>query len=763
MEIRDGKAHGILLLNSNGMDILLQPGFITYRVLGGVFDFYVFAGPTPQDVLRQYLEVVGKPAMMPYWSFGWHQCRWGYKSLDEVKTVVRKYNESGIPLETMWMDIDYMDGYKDFSFDPVRFPWQKVREFKNELERNHQKMVVIVDPGIKIEAGNPTFERGLRDSVYMKNIRNGNQSFVGSVWPGKTVFPDWLNPKTENWWTEEIKQWFAQVPLDGLWLDMNEIANFCNGDCNFPTPSREQMKMDYSAFPGVGIHGSQFNPHYPPYKIDNGGRGQELILEHRTAPMDAVYHGDLLEYFMHNLYGRMEVETTYHSLKKLYPKDRPFLLTRSTFAGSGRFSAHWLGDNWSTWESLRLSLPGVLNFASLFGMPMVGADICGFLENASEELCIRWTQMGSVVYPFARNHNWNEGTPQEPYLWPNVVEASKKYLHGVRYKLLPYWYTLFSRAHHYSESAIVRPLLFEFADPESELSSLYDAEQVLSIDRQVLVGPGLLVSPVLDPGSRSVRAFFPRGTWYDYFTGTLFADHAEQGQWRDIDAPLNVLPLHVRGGFLIPRHARVENLYTTDALINDRSYELFGAVDAYAVKRHGPQVMLSVAKGHLHFDRENGMPDGKRVNIEFDIRLNRTRLMQYRTERGVLMEVPIYQLWIVCELDQPTMSDVEKISLDSIRIYGLLDALDVFESIVSPEPRVTTSLVFQRNFGYPTRNEPTRYRLHGFSVLGENSHNASLDDERVFSVNWDHSKGLNLLENWRIVASIAGRSRPVPE
>jgi alpha-glucosidase/lysosomal alpha-glucosidase len=198
LEMRKGKAHGVFLKNSNAMDIILKRETVTYKIIGGVIDLYFFMGTKPEDVTQQYMQVIGKPHMIPYWALGFHQCRYGYKNIDEVEQVVDKYKEYGIPLETMWTDIDYMDGYRDFTFDPVHFPVPKVRAFIQKLHKNGQKYVLIVDPGIKIDKGLPSYDRGISQDIFMKNA--DGSLFVGNVWPGYVHFPDFFHPLTQQFW-----------------------------------------------------------------------------------------------------------------------------------------------------------------------------------------------------------------------------------------------------------------------------------------------------------------------------------------------------------------------------------------------------------------------------------------------------------------------------------------------------------------------------------------------------------------------------------
>ncbi|PFH47654.1 glycoside hydrolase family 31 protein [Amanita thiersii Skay4041] len=537
-DTRRSQSHGVFLMNPAGADILLltPPGsnisLIQYRLIGGTFDFYFFSGPTPKNVIEQYGQFIGLPTWQPIWGFGFHLCRYGYYNVDETREQVRRMREANIPLEVMWNDIDLYHANRDFTTDPVSFPAESVRALITELHNAHQRYIPIVDAAIP-KTVNATdsvssliipyslvltlleydpYTEGAKKNLFITNP-DGSE-YIGQVWPGLTVFPDWFHEGTQQWWTDALRNWSQSgVEFSGIWLDMNEASSFRDGSCGTGAdlPKRD-LPFILPGVPGAVfmIRGTNCPERYdvktsgnttiydastcqpelnvPPYAIHN---------EH-TLATNATHVNGVVELDVHNLFGLMEEKATHMALLEILAGKRPFLISRSTFPSSGKWTGHWLEDNFSLWSYMKYNIAGVLQF-QLFQIPFVGADTCGFMGNADEELCNRWMQL-SAFTPFYRNHNARDTISQEPYRWDSVANASREVM-AIRYSLLPYWVVEivypFANASRFGTPP-VRALFFEFPDETEIYEIAKNGTTILSaplghINIHVLDGAAILL------------------------------------------------------------------------------------------------------------------------------------------------------------------------------------------------------------------------------------------------------------------------------
>lgn len=535
----DANAHGVLLLNANAQDFALQPTpALTYHTIGGILDFYMFLGPNPEDVVGQYTEAIGRPAVPPYWALGYQLCRYGYGNLSNVQEVVESMRQYQIPHDVQYGDIDYMNRQLDFTIHPTNYVG--LGDWVDTLKQDGTRYIIILDPAIsanETEANYPTYTRGVQEDVFIKD-ENGDIQF-GKVWPdypdvvvdpslpweeqvekfrAYAAFPDFRKQSAQEWWRNEMEIFYNDIKFDGIWIDMNEPASFVHGSVD-----------------GCPINDYD-NPPFLPQIWGPTIYDKTLCMNSIQQVTDGM---QTTHYNMHSLYGWSQTQPTLDAAESI-TQSRSLVISRSTFPSSGRHTGHWLGDNASIWPHLYYSIIGMLEF-NLFGIPYIGADICGFFNDSPEELCRRWHQVGAF-YPYSRNHNGLGYQPQHPAYYGEEFALEVRDVLHIRYTLLPYLYTLFYHAHTRG-STVVRPMMHEFTSD----SNTWD------IDRQFLWGPALLISPVLEPQTTIVMAYFPTARWYDYYTGMeISSDMLAVGGGVELDAPMDYINLHVRGGYIIP-------------------------------------------------------------------------------------------------------------------------------------------------------------------------------------------------------------------
>jgi len=547
---------------------------------GGELDYYFISGPLIKDVVERYAYLTGYMQLPPIWALGHMISRWSYYPEKEVMDIAIRARAEKIPLDVIWLDIHYMDGYRCFTWDKSRFP--NLPGMISELHSLGFKVVSMIDPGIKVDPNYFVFKEGIEMDAFSKYGHGG--LYIGKVWPGECVFPDFTRPEVQNWWGGLYKE-LVEAGIDGFWNDMNEPDVF-----ESPTGTMD----DNSIFYDFGLQSS-----------------------HRK---------------IHNVYGSTMAKATFDGISGLMENKRPFVLSRAGFSGLQKYAASWTGDNTSNFDHLRLQIPMLLNMG-LSGTPFIGSDIGGFVKSANAELLVRWYQASSLV-PLMREHNCRGEYDQEPWVHGDPYKSIiRKYI-NMRYRLLPYLYTYFYMASK-SGSPIMRPLIYEYQQDSN----------TFTIDDEFLIGPDILVAPIIKEGSTGRLVYLPMGNWYDYET----KDILEGNQAIKYDAPLERLPMFIKEGAVIP--TKELGQYTTEKGVDTIILEVF------------PLQTKDNATSLLYMDNGETI-DSPFVMFKFDMKKTGKNLSVDITEAGSFDEIKKFKVKVYSKLPM-------KVRIDGIKIPAM--------------------------------------------------------------------------------------------
>ena len=495
---------------------------IAFGAEGGALDYYFVYGPTPKQVVEGYSYLTGKPPLPPLWALGFQQSRYSYTPESQIREIANRLRTDRIPSDVVYLDIDYQDRNRPFTVNSKTFPG--FRDLVSDLRKQHFHLVTITDLHIALapNQGYAPYDSGHAGDHFVKNP-DGSE-FIGVVWPGPAVFPDFTRAQTRAWWGGLYQQ-FVNDGVGGFWNDMNEPSVFDGPDKTMPLNTVHRIEE-----PGFAT---------------------------RTAT-----HAEI-----HNIVGLENARATYEGLLKLRPGERPFVLTRATFAGGQRFGFTWTGDNSATWNHLRLATQMVLNLG-VSGIPFVGADVGGFNGSPSPALLTRWVELAAFS-PLCRDHATKGSLPHE--LWNNGLEqeAIRRHYIETRYRLLPYFYSLADEASR-TGLPLMRPVFLEFPEVFATSSNSFD-----HLDTEFMVGPSLLIAP--PPFAEMMDDYtvsFPSGPWYDFWSGDKaaaqpaapsIAQTAKAGtetkfpELRKVHPPLETMPVYVRGGSILPVQPLIQN------------------------------------------------------------------------------------------------------------------------------------------------------------------------------------------------------------
>jgi len=477
---------------------------------GGPLDYYVMYGPTPKDVVEDYAWLTGKAPLPPKWALGFQQSRYSYGTETELRGIADRLRADRIPADVLYMDIDYQVKNRPFTLDARKFP--DFPAFVQELRQMHFHLILITDLHIACLPGDhyQPYNSGIAGNHFLR-YPNG-KLYVGAVWPGPSVFPEFTEKSTREWWGSLYRKFYDEG-VSGFWNDMNEPSIF-----DSPTKTIPLDVQDH---------------------IDEPGFRTRVTTQREV----------------HNIMGMQNSRATYDGLLALKPNQRPFVLTRATFAGGQRYALTWTGDNSSSWSQLKMST-SMLESLGLSGFYMAGDDIGGFTGSPMMDLLTKWIEVGAFN-PIERDHTTKGSNPQEPWVGGPAQEAVRRHYIDVRYRLMPYLYTTAEYASR-TGIPIIRPLFLEFPDATPDRHPLD-----LDAGSEFMFGPDLLVAPAPFPDELDDYAVtFPPVPWYDFWTGQRVARSAQGNAvlaTATVEPQIDFLPVYVRGGSILPMQPLVQD------------------------------------------------------------------------------------------------------------------------------------------------------------------------------------------------------------
>lgn len=483
-------------------------------------DLYIIEGDDAYDITRQFRKMIGRSYIPPKFAFGFGQSRWGYRTAEDFLEVARGYRDHHIPIDMIYMDIDYMDDYKDFT---VSKEFTDFPGFVDHMKQNGIRLIPIIDAGVKIEEGYEIYEEGVKSHYFCKKKDGSN--FVAAVWPGYTHLPDVLNPEARRWFGSKYRL-LTEQGIEGFWNDMNEPAIF------YTPEGIRDIKDKMAAF----IRQEE--------NKDDVWSMQNLVMSLANSPTDlaSFYHninGDMICHEkLHNLYGFNMTRAAGEALREISPKKRCLLFSRSSYIGMHRYGGLWTGDNKSWWSHILLNLK-MLPSLNMCGFLYVGADLGGFGADTSRDLLLRWLALG-VFTPLMRNHAALGTREQECYRFERVEDF--RHIIGVRYRLLPYLYSEYMKA-ALTDDMLFRPLAFDF--PADAMAA--------NVEDQLMLGGELMIAPVYTQNAKGRYVYLPEEMMLVRFLpdGSISEEILPRGH-HYISVPLNVVPLFIRRGKCIP-------------------------------------------------------------------------------------------------------------------------------------------------------------------------------------------------------------------
>ena len=632
---------GLLFLNANCQDVVIDninskknnkyqnldinsfSHILRHITIGGIINYYITLGDTPEESILGLHSIYGHPTLPPFWGLGWHQCRWGYKNTGQLREVRQNYLSNDIPLDALWTDIDMMDQKRNFILGRS---FSDVPDFIKYLHNNGQHFIPLVDYGIPKKSYDPYYKMGLNSNAFLYS--NFTKEFlISDVWPGQSVFPDFFINEGIELWKSGLNDYDKQLNFDGMWIDMNEPAMIGGhrGDLAEIVDSSQVTKdkniyLDIPYLPGEGpLHTS---------------------LSHNTISVNAYSRKNDPKnnfYTMYNvksLISKIQIKITNEYLNSV--DKRPFIVSRANTIGHGKYAFHWLGDNISTFEMLRWSISGIFNY-NIFGVPFSGADICGFHHSSTDELCARWHILGSF-YPFSRNHNVDTGLPQEPWEFNSrsrfedrndnnrpiegyTLHAAKVGI-KMRYSLMRYAYSQFMQISLGKKGAYFKPAFFEFPEDDTLLNDMEIQ------NTHIMVGDSIYFIPCLNREQSNYKGYFPNANFnsiVDLKNILTYNKDNNSGSYIILNGGMTTINAFLLGGKIIPFQNTAKVLNSKDLrstpislIINPdqnnlaNGYIMFDNDDKDVIKDNNyMSIYLKYEDYTLNFNLENNLKEKK--------------------------------------------------------------------------------------------------------------------------------------------------------
>ena len=558
---------GFVFLNTNNQDVLISKlndteYSLEHKTIGGIIDYYIIVDNSPEEVLKNIQFLLGYPTLPPFWSLGNHQSRYGLNNSEQFKNIYKLYKKNKIPIDTMWLDIDAMKDYETFT---INSNFKDIGHFINHaIHKDGGKFVPIIDLGMSYENPNSTLIRlGKSLNIFIKSNYT-KKPLIGKVWPGKVVFPDFMNPNISKFWNSGLNIYQASVKFDGIWLDMNEPANLLrNVSFTLELLDESDLSKDKNIY---DINNLAYIPGY------NKNNPKET-LSYKSISENALIYGNLTVYDTKPLIGYYEGKTTYDYLYNNL-KSRPFILSRSTSIGSGKYVFHWLGDNYGQEPDIKYSIAGIFNF-NIFGIPFTGSDICGFFNDTNKDLCLRWYNLGAF-YPFMRNHNHKRARDQYPWCFDeknekyNAIEMIRNVI-NCRYSLLRYMYSQLFLISLNEKGSFFKPIMFEFPEDENSYKD---------IESKIMIGDAFLLCAFYDVNENDKEFFLPNNTGFNkYPIGKSIKNEIQKDNKIKLSGKLDKIHLFLREGFIVPKQNTFDKYILNTMKLREEKLDLIINLD----------------------------------------------------------------------------------------------------------------------------------------------------------------------------------------